>query len=101
MRPHRIIGGILFAGLLAVALLAGMSFKPGPSAAEEPAKFASYEELARYIKENTQMAQQFSRLYGRGLMPAGSIGAETKEMLRMDSSAAQITGQAEKSPAPD
>ncbi len=87
-------------GMLAAILLAGLSYKPQPSAAEEPAKFASYQELTRYIDENTRMLQRFSTLIGRAAPPDMLVtGAE---VLQMKSAVTQdAANQAEKPAAPD
>lgn len=113
MHVRGILGGILLLSLLGVALLAGAAYKPEPSAASEPARFKSYEELVQYIEENTRVAGQFSALFGRGMAPAGIAGAEPGIMMqdssgaegtmkRMESAAGRDAGQAaELTGAPD
>ena len=70
MLVRKIIGGILIVGILAAALAAGLSYNPVQSAANEPARFNSYEELVNYIGNSTKTAEQFNMLFGlRGAMP--------------------------------
>lgn len=90
----------LLAGLLIItALLLGISVKPEQSAAGEPAKFASYDEMVNYIEKNTQLINQFDRWYGGvrvGIM-ADQAMPEAKLMKEAEN-VAQDAGESSASP---
>lgn len=98
---RRIFGGIFLVGILAASLLAGVSYKPEQSAAGEPAKFKSYEELAKYIGENTRMAKRFGIFFGhgRGAMMPSVMAEDAAAMKKMESTVTQDAARAEKSSA--
>ncbi|KJS73630.1 MAG: hypothetical protein JL56_11185 [Desulfotomaculum sp. BICA1-6] len=108
MLVRKIIGGILIVGILAAALTAGLSYNPVQSAANEPARFNSYEELVDYIGNSTKTAEQFNMLFGlRGAMPEvmvdmdGTIGSGGN-MMKMENTVAQDSARSmqESSAAP-
>ncbi|MFA7468695.1 MAG: beta-propeller domain-containing protein, partial [Desulfotomaculaceae bacterium] len=106
MLVRKIIGGVLIVGILAAALAAGLSYNPVQSAANEPARFNSYEELVNYIGSSTKMAEQFNILFGhRGAMLTGSadMAQSGSRMKQMENTVAQDSGRAvqESTTAPD
>jgi len=106
MLMRKLIGGVLVVGVLAAALAAGLSYKPVQSAANEPARFSSYEELVNYIGNGAKMAEQFNMLSGQRLAaPAGAadmIGSGNTNMMKQMDTAARDEGPAvQESSAPD
>ncbi len=106
MLLRRIIGGVFIVGVLAAALAAGLSYKPAQSAANEPARFSSYEELVEYIKSGAEMAEQFDTVSSRRLAaPTGAadmIGSgNTNMMKQMDSAVRDERSAVQESSAPD
>lgn len=104
MLARKIIGGLFIAGVLAAALAAGLSYKPVQSAANEPAKFSSYEELVGYIESSAKMAEQINMLSSKRLAaPTGAIdmigSGSTNMMKQMESPAAG--DEAQDSSVPD
>jgi len=108
MLVRKLIGGILIVGVLAAALAAGLSYKPLQSAANEPAKFNSYEELVNYIGNSTKTAEQFNMLFGlRGAMPEVMVSMDQTigggNMKKMETTLTQDSARSkqESAPAPD
>ena len=68
---------LLLCWLLAFVILTGVSLRPASSSAEELKTFATYDELAQYIKIGNERAGQF----GLGELYGQRIGSRTEAIL--------------------